>query len=368
MDNFAFIIHPIDFKSDVVRKYPAFKAIPTRILRLMATVWPPVYISHITGIRSAATGKEIEGWFYACPLSPDQMLSLPVESVYRRIVATVNKAAANGARIVGLGAYTSVVGDAGLTIASRVSIPVTTGDSYTVATAVQSARYSAERLGTDVSSATAAVVGAYGAIGRASTLLLARDVARIILIGRDPVRLAQVAEEVRDHTQCPAQPTVCAEGHAEVMVSTDITDIAQADIVISVTSAVDTIIRAGDVKSGAVVCDVSRPRDVAAEVARQRYDILITDGGMVAVPGDVDFHFDFGFPPRMAYPCMAETMVLAMDGRYESCTLGRNISIAQIDEIQRLAEYHGFRLGGIRSFEREVTDEQFARIRRAAGR
>jgi fatty aldehyde-generating acyl-ACP reductase len=358
MDNFAFIIHPIDFKSDVVRKYPTFKAIPTRILRFMATVWPPVYISHITGIRSAATGKEIEGWFYACPLSPDQMLSLPVESVYRRIVSTVNKAAANGARIVGLGAYTSVVGDAGLTIDNRVSIPVTTGDSYTVVTAVQGACHSAERLGTDVSSATAAVVGAYGAIGRASTLLLARDVARIILIGRDPGRLAQVAEEVRDHTQ----------GHAEVMVSTDIADIVQADIVISVTSAVDTIIRAGDVKSGAVVCDVSRPRDVAAEVVRQRDDILVIDGGMVAVPGDVDFHFDFGFPPRMAYACMAETMVLAMEGRYESYTLGRNLSLAQVDEIRELAAYHGFHLGGIRSFEREVTDEQFARIRRAAGR
>lgn len=354
MDNFAFIIHPIDFKSDVVRKYPAFRVIPARILRFMATLWPPVYISHITGIRSAATGKEIEGWFYACPLSPDQMLNMPVESVYRRIEATVNKAAAGGARIVGLGAFTSVVGDAGVTIASRAAVPVTTGDSYTVATAIQATHYAAKRLGIDVPSATAAVVGAYGAIGRASTFILARDVARIVLIGRDPVRLAQVAEEVR--------------GHAEVMVSTDIADVAQADMVLSVTSAVDTIIHAEYIKTGAVVCDVSRPRDVAAEVAQQRDDVLVIDGGMAAVPGDVDFHFDFGFPPRMAYACMAETMILAMEGRYESYTLGRNISAAQVDEIRELAEHHGFRLGGIRSFERQVTDEHLARIREAAQR
>lgn len=356
MDNFAFIIHPISFKADVVRKYPAFKVIPNRILRFMATLWPPVYISHITGIRSAATGKEIEGWFYACALSPDQMLSLPVESVYRRIEATVNKAAANGARIVGLGAYTSVVGDAGVTISSRVSVPVTTGDSYTVATANQATLYSAERIGIDVPSATAAVIGAYGAVGRASTILLARDVARIILIGRDPVRLNKVAEEARE------------QQHAEVMVSTDIADIAQADIVLSVTSAVDTIIRAEYIKTGAMVCDVSRPRDVGAEVAEQRDDVLVIDGGMVAVPGDVDFHFNFGFPPRMAYACMAETMVLAMEGRYESYTLGRNISAVQVEDIRERAEYHGFGLGGIRSFERQVTDEHFARIRRAAGR
>ena len=356
MDNFAFIIHPIDFKADVVRKYPAFKVIPARILRFMATLWPPVYLSHITGIRSTATGKEIEGWFYACPLSPDQMIDRPVEAVYRRIEATIRKAEAHGAKIVGLGAYTSVVGDAGITIASQVNIPVTTGDSYTVATAVQATRTSAERLGIDVSTATAAVVGAYGAIGRASTLILARDVARIILIGRDPVRLARVADEAR------------SQGQAEVIVSTDVADMAQADMVLTVTSAVDTIIRAEYLKVGAVVCDVSRPRDVAAEVAQQRDDVLVIDGGMAAVPGDVDFHFDFGFPPRMAYSCMAETMALAMEGRYESYTLGRNISVAQVDDIQEMAERHGFRLGGIRSFEREVTDEHFERIRAAARR
>ncbi|MBU0492201.1 MAG: shikimate dehydrogenase [Chloroflexi bacterium] len=352
MDNFAFIIHPISFKADVVRKYPAFKVIPDRILRFMATLWPPVYISHITGIRSTATGKEIEGWFYACPLSPDQMLAMPVESVYRRIEATVNKAAAHGARIVGLGAYTSVVGDAGVTIASRVPVPVTTGDSYTVATALQATRYSAERLGIDVPGATAAVVGAYGAIGRASTLILARNVARVVLIGRDQARLAQVADLAR------------AEGRAEVVTSTDIADMAQADMVLSVTSAVDTIIRAEHIKPGAVVCDVSRPRDVGAEVAEQRDDVLVIDGGMVAVPGDVDFHFNFGFPPRTAYACMAETMALAMAGRYESYTLGRDLTVSQVDEIRELAEYHGFRLGGVRSFEREVTDEHYARTLR----
>ena len=34
--------------------------------------------------------------------------------------------------------------------------------------------------------------------------------------------------------------------------------------------------------------------------------------------GAVDFHFDFGFPPRTSYACMAETMALALEGRYES--------------------------------------------------
>ncbi len=50
-------------------------------------------------------------------------------------------------------------------------------------------------------------------------------------------------------------------------------------------------------KPGAVVCDVARPRDVSKLVAEQRDDVLVIEGGMVEVPGPVDFHFDFGFPP-----------------------------------------------------------------------
>jgi 16S rRNA (cytidine1402-2'-O)-methyltransferase len=35
-------------------------------------------------------------------------------------------------------------------------------------------------------------------------------------------------------------------------------------------------------------------------VAAERPDVLVVEGGVVAVPGDVDFHLNFGFPPRTA--------------------------------------------------------------------
>ncbi len=42
-----------------------------------------------------------------------------------------------------------------------------------------------------------------------------------------------------------------------------------------------------------VVCNGTRPRDVFAMVAAVRNDILVIDGGMVDVPGPVNFHFNF---------------------------------------------------------------------------
>jgi len=89
---------------------------------------------------------------------------------------------------------------------------------------------------------------------------------------------------------------------------------------------------------------------------------------MVEVPGPVDFGFDFGFPPKMAYACMAEVMILALEGRYESYTLGRDITVEQVEEIASLAAKHGFRLGGFRSFEHAVTGEEVESVKENAHR
>jgi len=64
----------------------------------------------------------------------------------------------------------------------------------------------------------------------------------------------------------------------------------------------------------------------------------------------------------MVYACMAETMALALEGRLESFTLGRHITLAQVEEIEAMAHKHGFRLAGFRSFEREVTSEHIERV------
>ena len=153
---------------------------------------------------------------------------------------------------------------------------------------------------------------------------------------------------------------------AQVSASTDISAIYAADLILAVTSAVHAVIEPKHLKPGAVVCDVARPRDVSRRVAAERDDVLVIEGGMVEVPGEPDFHFDFGFPPRKAYACMAETMALALEGRYEDYTIGKDIHVSQAHEIDGIAERHGFRLSGFRTFEQPVSDEQIAAVRERA--
>src|SRR5574341_244667 len=365
MDSFAFIIHPIDPKRDVSRKFPFLGRVLTEgQINFFSTFFPPVYLSEIEGITSAATGKQIKGWLIACPYTPKRMMELPEWAVYRKIIQTGHMAEKLGAQILGLGAYTSVVGDAGLTVARALDVPVTTGDAYTVSIAVQAVRAAAQAMEIPLRRATAAVVGATGAIGRVCAELLAGDVERLILIARDEKKLAGL----RDRLRCESNESGASKVRAELIIGTKMDSLADAQLILTVTSALHDVILPEYLQAGSIICDVARPRDVSAMVAAVRDDILVIDGGMVDVPGPVNFHFNFGFPQGKAYACMAETMALALEGRFEDYTVGKDIKLDKVNEITAMAEKHGFRLSGFRSFEREVTEEQIATVRRNARR
>ena len=221
------------------------------------------------------------------------MLELPTRIAYRKIIQTGRLAERIGTDILGLGAFTSVVGDGGVTVAQSLDVPVTTGDAYTISVAVQAIRDAAHVMDIDFNNATVAVVGATGAIGRICAEILAEDVAAMYLIGRSEDKLAKL----RARLQSTARATL--------MITTDMHALKNAQLVLTVSSAAHAIVQPEHLRPGSVICDVARPRDVSAQVAAIRSDVLVIDGGMVDVPGPVNFNFDFGFPSGKAYACMA---------------------------------------------------------------
>ncbi|NLN16562.1 MAG: shikimate dehydrogenase [Firmicutes bacterium] len=351
MNRFAFIIHPVQ-AGDLARKFPITRYLPTSWQEAIFRHVPPMKASHITGIRSL-TGAEAEGWFIGCPLSSRQLLELPVDFVLRRIIQAGRLAEKLGADIVGLGAFTAVVGDAGITVAKNLNIPVTTGNSLTVASALEGVKQAASSMEIDLDEANILILGATGSIGAACARILGREFPRLTLVARNTRRLEELREQIE-----------ASNPQAQVAISTDSRkSLPGADVILTVTSALDAVIEPEDLRPGSVVCDVARPRDVSKRVAAMRDDVLVFEGGVMSVPGDVEFNLDFGFPPGTAYACMSETMVLALEGRLESYSLGRELTVEQILEVDRLAKKHGFRLAGLRSFERMLTGEQILQIR-----
>lgn len=335
MERFGFILHPLDVRKDVAKRFAVLSILPLRWLDFLSGYFPPVYLSHVTGIRSAL-GIEAEGWLVACPLTPRAMMTFPLRRVYRQIIRAGRLAERLGARIVGLGALTSAVGDAGETVARNLKAAVTTGNSYTVAVTCGAVHAIAGDLGKPAEALHMAVLGGTGSIGSACARMLCRWVGHVRVVGRD----ARAVQRLVDSLGPVAYGTVSG--------ATDLAALRDADIVVSATNAAGPLIRPEHLKPGAAIYDLALPPDVSAAVRELGLAVRVYSGGDVLVPGSPNFGFDFGLPPGHAYACMAETIALALEGRYENYTLGRSIAPERVMEICVIAERHGFRAAPLR--------------------
>ena len=235
------------------------------------------------------------------------------------------------------------MGDAGVTVARRLKIPVTTGNSYTVATAIEATREAARVMGHDLKNSSVVVMGATGAIGRVCALVLAREARRITIVARNERKLEELAAKILYDT-----------GLAVKVTSDSKKALQTADVVITVTSSIDTVIEPEDLKSGAVICDVARPRRVEEGCPRCGRCPVI-EGGVVEVPGDVEFNLNFD-SSQTAQPwlkpwCWPWSSAMR-------ATLGRELTVEQVEEIAQLAGKHGFKLSGFRSFGKALTEKR----------
>jgi LPXTG-motif cell wall-anchored protein len=186
---------------------------------------------------------------------------------------------------------------------------------------------------------------------------LAQAIFDVVLVSIEPERLIDLKRTIQEETP---GATVTIATKADGL-------LGECDLIVTATSAFgQRIVDVSQCKPGAVVCDVARPPDINKAEADLRPDVLVIESGEVLIPGDIDFGYDIGLPPKTAYACLAETALLAMEGRFEDYTLGRNITIERVKEIYRLFKKHEFQIAGLRSFDEYVTDEFVAEKRKIA--
>ncbi len=359
INRFAFVIHPLNI--GFVRKDPSMRwtrFVPESILEPIAAYTQPFLVSTIRGAVSESTGQRVEGYLYTLGATPRQMVKRDANFTYQRINKAARMAERRGARILGLGAFTSVVGDAGISVAHESDIAVTSGNSLTVSMTLEAAKEAVKMMGAeDLSKGKAMIVGATGSIASVCSRLLAQAIHNVVLVSIEPEKLLELKRTIQRETP-----------GANVTIATKTGDlVADCDLIVTATSAFgQRVIDLTKCKPGAVICDVARPPDINPAEAALRPDILAIESGEVAIPGDVEIGYDIGLPPKTSYACLAETCLLAMEGRFEDYTLGRNIEMERVKEIYRLSRKHGFRLAGLRSFGEYVTPEVVAAKRKLA--
>ena len=89
------------------------------------------------------------------------------------------------------------------------------------------------------------------------------------------------------------------------------------------------------------------------------------ESGEIRLPGEVSMK-NIGLPRNVAYACLAETIVLALEGRFENFTVGRNIEWEKVREIYRLGLKHGMKLAAISGVNGPFSDAEIRRVRKLA--
>ncbi len=355
--DFAFVVHPTQREYITTPPFMRWaRRLPPAHVEQVAAYAPPLALGTMRDIVSPATGRTVQGVLLTLGSTPHQMLRRPPDFTYRRLQIAARYAAWRGARVMGLGAFTSVVGDAGETVARHSPLAITTGNTLTVVATLATARTALHAVGRDIRAARAMIVGATGSIGAACARLLVHEVAALTLVAPRAERVQALATELAATApRTPLHTATTPDAHA-----------AACDLLILATSALhDSVLPLARLSPGSVVCDVAIPSNVNATAAAARPDVLVVESGEIALPGTPNLGFGIGTPPGVAYACLAETIVLALEGYTGHYTLGRHISPAHVAEMETLMHRHGLRLAPLRSFGRVVTADQYATVRAA---
>ncbi len=242
-------------------------------------------------------------------------------------------------------------------------LPITTGNSYSASGALWAAHDAVLRMGLlprPKGSARikfkAMVVGATGAIGSACARLLVRAADSVTLVSPETAKLLALKASILQETP-----------DAKVVLSARADEhLAEMDMVVTATSgAGKKVLDIMKAKPGCVITDVARPLDLSPEDVAKRPDVLVIESGEIRLPGEVRMK-NIGLPKGVVYACLAETIVLALEGRFENYTVGRAIEWAKVHEIYKLGLKHGMQLAAISGVNGVFTDEDIARVRALA--
>jgi predicted amino acid dehydrogenase len=358
---FAFVIHPLS-QNYIKNAFPIPKATPKFVMDKVETLaahMPPMVYCKMSNIVSP-TGAEAEGWLISVGGTPKEMLSRSPEFTYRRLLQASKMAEKMGAQIMGLGAFTKVVGDAGVTVARRSSLPITTGNSYSASGALWAAADAIRRMGlltvnkhNKKVAAKTMVIGASGSIGSVSARLLAMSFDEVYLAGRTLSKLDELKASILKETP-----------DAKVFTTIDYNELlADMDMIVTSTSgAGKEILDIMRVKPGCVITDVARPLDLPASDVAKRPDVLVIESGEIDLPTKVKGMKSISLPPNVIYACLAETIVLALEGRFEVFTVGRDTEWEKVKEIYKLGLKHGMKLAAISGVNGVFSDEDIAKV------
>ena len=333
---------------------PNYKIPSEEFLGKLFDVTPSFKVCEMKNYKSRSGDAVTNGCIILCTFVPD-MIENNLQSVYAKVVRACKLAEKFGVGVVSLGGFTSIVAERfGTMILQEVDIPVTTGNTLAAAFAVEGVEKASQLLGRDLKDLKATIVGGTGDVGSGCSRALAQKVRQVTMTGRNRWNLLKLQGELRKKRKAKIEASTNNEKA-----------VRDADIVIAAANSSAAILKIEWFKPGAVVCDLAYPKNLSYKSTRK--DIFVFSGGLAAVPTPVDLSVMMGLPtPNVCYGCSCESIVLALERRYESFSFGRgNIMPEKMEEILSMAHKHGFDLAPFFWSDKIIDNDMIGEIKKA---
>jgi fatty aldehyde-generating acyl-ACP reductase len=297
---------------------------------------PPRVASRIT--VGSSQGFQVRGAYIDSFIPPDRLDGRFLRENLARVRAAATCAIKEGARIVALGGFSSILleGKTDL-LPSHSETAFTTGNTLTVALIVKGIEQALALAGRDLGESNVLIVGASGDVGSGCARCLAPRIKRLFLAARNTDRLRTFTSEFR-----PLGSRVTAD--------TDLKQLSlNADVVICAASMPGPELLLDALPPRSIVCDAGYPKNVSPDFVPREGIVFYgglgqASGGIQLDPDLLDVIYPYSIG-NVAHGCFLEGVALAMERQFEPFSQGRGLITPQrVEDIWQIAQKHGIGL------------------------
>jgi predicted amino acid dehydrogenase len=255
-------------------------------------------------------------------------------------------------KLIGLTAYAAFSGNKGEQLAKMLNVSLTTGSNYTLAMLPESILRAAEFMEINLQDAHILLIGATSSVGRYAIEILSHFTCGMFITAHNEDKLGLMLTELPKEKKSKLHRPKDLESVLD-----------KVSIVIIASNRIPADFDLNKLNPGTVIFDASYPRLIFQRPAN---DLMIIDGVSIKSGNGINYNFDFGLPGGLCFPCMAEPMILALERKFNSYSLGKDFEPDKIREILRLGAKHGFEIATLTSREKVMAEEQMLAVKHNA--
>jgi len=292
MKNIAYIVSPLTIKQ-LQQHFPFLGFLPEFLVKPFLKGCAPFKSATFKKIKSIQE-KEITGFTVVCPILTRRLAD---NAELNLLIEAMQLAEGQGADIIGVSGYAAILANKKyFSVTKKIKTPITTGDAFSAWSLFEQAYRVSKAKNMPLKTISLTVVHAASTVGYLTTRKLSEYASKITICDSDREKLVKLKE------------VILHLNPIEIIIETDLQSAA---------GAADMVINTADDK---------------LDKKLLKKNAVLIEGSFILVPGLKN-------PVRAD---LAEVMLLALDDKLVSYSLGEAINIDKLEEIADIAVQHGF--------------------------